>query len=110
MHVHFLIHTHLYTRVPAYVSMPACNGELCACAPVDKYVFVNTFAYGVGEYTCLYLHVCDCVQTRFPASKAQMNVADLPRRSQAWGLRSKWSCVSGIMGRWGWSRAECPTR
>lgn len=55
------------------------HGELCACASVDKYMFVNTFAYGVSEYMCLYLHVCSCGQTCFPAGKAQMSVMDLPR-------------------------------
>lgn len=112
--VYVCLYTCLYIHTCTRVCLHVCpclpvRGELCACVPVDKYVFVNTFACGVGEYTCLYLHVCNCVQTYFPASKAQMSVADLPRQIQAWGLRSQWSRVSGRMGRCGWSRAECRT-
>lgn len=94
------IYTHTCAHVCMYMGTCLCvHGELCACAHVDKCMFVDTCAYGVGEDVCLSLHVRDCEWTWcYPAGKAPMGGTDLPIQSQAEGPRSKWVVWVGERG------------
>lgn len=106
---------HVYTPVHAWLM--SVHMWMCLLVPgswVLVYLWINacllTQMHGCGWVQSLYLHIWDSEWTQcFQADKPPMGLAELPRQSHTWRLRSEGSCL-GMRGRmewWGWRRAEC---